>query len=40
MSREKGVLFDVTLCIGCGACYEACKEENKLPQTNKDFLKF
>ncbi len=39
MLKEKGILFDVTLCIGCGSCYQACKEENKLPQTNKDFLK-
>lgn len=26
-----GLLFDSTLCIGCGACATACKEENKLP---------
>jgi formate dehydrogenase iron-sulfur subunit len=26
-----GLLFDSTLCIGCGACAAACKEENKLP---------
>ena len=39
MLKEKGILFDVTLCIGCGSCYQACKQENKLPQTNKDFLK-
>ncbi|PKL87844.1 MAG: 4Fe-4S ferredoxin [Ignavibacteriae bacterium HGW-Ignavibacteriae-2] len=39
MFKEKGILFDVTLCIGCGSCYEACKEVNKLPQTNNDFLK-
>ena len=39
MLNGKGILFDVTLCIGCGACYEACKEKNNLPETNKDFLK-
>jgi formate dehydrogenase iron-sulfur subunit len=26
-----GLLFDATLCIGCGACSAACKEQNKLP---------
>ena len=25
-----GMLFDSTLCIGCGACASACKEENGL----------
>ncbi|MFA6599201.1 MAG: 4Fe-4S dicluster domain-containing protein [Ignavibacteriaceae bacterium] len=38
MLKEKGILFDVTLCIGCGSCYQACKEANKLPQTNNNFL--
>ena len=39
MIKQKGMLYDVTLCIGCGACYNACKEQNKLPATNKDYLK-
>ena len=26
-----GLLFDQTLCIGCGACAEGCKESNSLP---------
>lgn len=39
MLKEYGILFDVTLCIGCGLCYEACKKANYLPETNKDFLK-
>jgi formate dehydrogenase iron-sulfur subunit len=26
-----GLLFDATLCIGCGACEAACKEANELP---------
>ncbi|GIK60135.1 MAG: 4Fe-4S dicluster domain-containing protein [Ignavibacteriota bacterium] len=39
MSKEKGLLFDVTLCVGCGACYQACKEQNNLKQTSNDFLK-
>ena len=34
-----GLLFDATLCVGCGSCYDACKKENNLPATNKDFLK-
>jgi formate dehydrogenase iron-sulfur subunit len=39
MLKEKGLLFDVTMCVGCSSCYKACKEQNKLPETNKDFLK-
>lgn len=39
MRKQKAILFDATQCVGCGTCYEACKEKNKLPETNKDFLK-
>ena len=39
MLNENGILFDVTLCEGCGACYDACKEANNLSETNDDFLK-
>lgn len=39
MLNENGILFDVTLCVGCGACYEMCKEVNNLPETNDDYLK-
>lgn len=35
---KKALLFDSTLCIGCGACYDACKEKNNLPRTTNDFL--
>lgn len=28
---SKAVLFDSTLCVGCGACVESCKEKNGLP---------
>ena len=28
---KKGLLIDLTLCIGCGKCVEACKVQNKLP---------
>ncbi|MEW5976886.1 MAG: 4Fe-4S dicluster domain-containing protein [Acidobacteriota bacterium] len=37
-SGQKGLLFDTTRCIGCGACYQACKERNRLPETSRDFL--
>ncbi|HEY7914872.1 MAG TPA: 4Fe-4S dicluster domain-containing protein [Blastocatellia bacterium] len=36
---KKAILFDTTLCIGCGACYEACKEKNSLPRTHNNFLR-
>ena len=35
---KKGILFDSTLCVGCGACYQACKEKNNLPPTRADYL--
>src|SRR5215510_3383526 len=35
---KKGLLFDVTRCVGCGACYQACKERNQLPATTSNFL--
>lgn len=38
VTEKKGILFDSTLCIGCGACYAACKESNHLPQTREDFI--
>ncbi len=39
MQKQKAILFDATMCVGCGSCYEACKEQNKLEETNDDFLK-
>lgn len=39
MVRKRGMLFDVTMCVGCGECYLACKTQNNLPETNDDFLK-
>jgi formate dehydrogenase iron-sulfur subunit len=30
----KGILFDVTKCIGCGACRDACRVQNNLPETD------
>jgi formate dehydrogenase iron-sulfur subunit len=34
-SKKMGILNDVTLCIGCERCVEACVQQNKLP---RDFL--
>ncbi|MCU7490773.1 MAG: 4Fe-4S dicluster domain-containing protein [Bacteroidota bacterium] len=39
MSKQKGLLYDSTMCVGCGECYNACKKQNKLKDTNSDFLK-
>lgn len=30
--EPKGLLIDVTRCVGCGACVEACQEANGLPK--------
>lgn len=32
LSRVKGMLVDLTKCIGCGWCQEACKRWNDLPK--------
>lgn len=39
VQSRKGILFDSVRCIGCGACYGACKERNQLPVTSEDFRK-
>lgn len=31
-----GMLFDATLCVGCGECQLACAEENGLPEPDLD----
>jgi formate dehydrogenase iron-sulfur subunit len=31
MDRQRALLIDITRCIGCGACAEACKQTNGLP---------
>jgi len=36
---KKALLFDSTLCTGCGACYSACKEKNKLARTISNILR-
>lgn len=33
-----GLLFDANRCIGCGACMDACKEENDLPASDGEVL--
>jgi|SRR5215831_1015130 len=38
MVTKKALLFDSTMCIGCGACYGACKEKNHLSVTAGNFL--
>ena len=32
---KKGMLIDVTLCVGCGSCVEACRTANGLPKKDK-----
>jgi formate dehydrogenase iron-sulfur subunit len=32
------MLIDLTMCIGCGACQEACKQVNHLPEGPEDRL--
>ncbi len=33
-----GILFDTTMCEGCEACLEACREANHLPDSGQDDL--
>jgi len=32
MIKKKAMLIDITLCIGCNSCQEACKKTNGLPE--------
>jgi formate dehydrogenase iron-sulfur subunit len=32
LMARKAMLIDITLCIGCGLCRDACKQENGLPE--------
>jgi formate dehydrogenase iron-sulfur subunit len=31
MTTRKAMLIDITMCVGCNSCQDACKRENKLP---------
>lgn len=39
MTKRKALLIDVTLCVGCGACGDACREQNKLPEVTDELNK-
>lgn len=34
----RALLLDVTKCVGCGACMDACRKQNRLPETNSQEL--
>jgi formate dehydrogenase iron-sulfur subunit len=36
----KGMLIDITKCVGCGQCHDACAEANGNPQTPMDTYSF
>ena len=36
--RPKAMLVDISRCENCGACEEACKEKNQLPETDDENL--
>ncbi|MCF8262248.1 MAG: 4Fe-4S dicluster domain-containing protein [Melioribacteraceae bacterium] len=38
MIKQKGILFDATMCVGCGECYYACKAQNENGEGKEDFL--
>jgi formate dehydrogenase iron-sulfur subunit len=38
MIENKALLIDITLCIGCNSCQEACKEANHLPKGEETTL--
>lgn len=35
---RKGMLIDTTMCVGCQACEEACREKNGLPECDQSDL--
>jgi formate dehydrogenase iron-sulfur subunit len=38
MIPRKAMLIDITLCVGCNQCQDACKAENRLPEGKEDKL--
>jgi formate dehydrogenase iron-sulfur subunit len=38
MIPRKALLIDITMCIGCNACQDACKVQNRLPEGKEDVL--
>ena len=38
MIKQKGILYDITLCICYVECYNTCKKQNYLPKTNFPFM--
>jgi len=38
MTKNKAMLIDITLCVGCNACQEACKTTNKLTEGEEKTL--
>ncbi|HXK60111.1 MAG TPA: 4Fe-4S dicluster domain-containing protein [Acidobacteriota bacterium] len=38
IQRKKAILLDTTRCVGCGACYQACQEQNGQLRPSGDFL--
>ena len=38
MVNNKAMLIDITQCVGCNACQEACKKTNRLPEGEEKAL--
>jgi len=38
MTKPKAMLIDITLCVGCNACQDACKTANKVPEGEEKAL--
>lgn len=38
MIKKKAMLIDITLCVGCNSCQEACKKANHLPECEEKRL--